>query len=56
MEQDNLAELVDLYEGGYADIIAILEDDDLTQQEQLDAIEEVVYGNEDTRDPDSEEE
>lgn len=45
-QQDNdskLEELVDLYEDGYNDIQSILVDGDLTAEEQLDSIADILF-------------
>lgn len=46
MVRGDLEGLVSVYEGGYEEIQGILEDDELTALEKVDAISDVVYGDE----------
>lgn len=50
MDQSELDGLCTLYEDGFREIQSILEDDDLTPREQLDAIEEVVFDDDEDAD------
>jgi hypothetical protein len=48
MERNDLEGLVSVYEGGFEEIQGILEDEDLTAREKVDAISDVVYGDEES--------
>ena len=56
MERTELESLVELYEGGYADIQAILDDDELSSADKLDAIDDVVFGGSSADEVDAEDE
>lgn len=44
MQRNEMEGLVSVYEGGFEEIQDILEDDELTAEEKIDAICDVVYG------------
>lgn len=54
MDRGDLEGLISVYEGGYEEIQGILEDNELSTLEKVDAISDVVYGDEDADTDDKE--
>lgn len=52
MDRNELEGLVSVYEGGFEQIQSILDDGELTSREKLDAIGDVVLGDDESEDDD----